>query len=261
MEIQNLITIGKLYQALAVVSSEVQKNPQQVNSRQRLAEILCIIGDWQKADNQFDIVLNQQPDDPQVTLCRWLIRSEQLRWSCFNTGALPSFINGPTELQQMVLKALIERRNSNSVAAARLFTELKALIPTIKGTCNGQPFVGIIDGNDWCLNSLEVLTSKGEYYWVPLEMIKQMTMAPPKYLIDLIWRKAFLSLHNGVEGDVYIPTIYIDTPKEFETAKLGYVTDWIIKEDQPVTGIGQRLFIINDDLIPIMEINHLTIDA
>ena len=261
MTVKDLIASGKLYDAVALLTAEVQKNPQDISQRNILWELLCIAGEWERADQQLDILALQDTAMLMRTkLYRWLIRAEQSRWDCFNQGALPEFIHGPTPVEQNILKALIERRSGNMEKAAKILEETNAIAPLIEGKCNNKDFSEFRDGDDWCAFFLEALTSQGQYYWIPWQEIAELKVDAPKYPIDLIWRKAYLSLNAGIDGEVYLPTIYIDTPKERETAKMGYQTDWIIKNNQPVSGIGQRIFMAGQDEIPIMEIEQITIE-
>lgn len=260
MDVKDYISTGNLQEALSAATSMVRQNPQDLNQRNLLWQLLCILGDWERADNQLDIIGSQNSEiDPRVNLYRWLIRAEQARKDCFNSDVLPEFMDKPTLTQQTVLKALIERRGGDMKKSMEFLQEAAHHAPVLSGTCNNKNFVGLRDCDDWCAFFLEVLTSKGKYYWIPFELISELKINPPQYLIDLLWRRTVVSLRTGIEGEIYLPTIYIDTPKEHQAAKLGHHTDWIIKLNEPVCGIGQRCFLIGDIEIPIMEIEQLTI--
>jgi type VI secretion system protein ImpE len=62
----------------------------------------------------------------------------------------------------------------------------------------------------------------------------------------------------GPDGDVYLPAIYdSDKPDLSDEFLLGRVTDWVGPEEGAVLGIGQRVFLVGDDAINIMDLTTL----
>lgn len=80
---------------------------------------------------------------------------------------------------------------------------------------------------------------------------------------DLQWRQCKMSVQDGPDGVVYIPALYIDTvvgkpDSEAQAAEqLGRATSWIEKDGEPVRGQGQRLFLVGEQELSIMELAEL----
>jgi len=196
-----------------------------------------------------------------IMLLRQLIRAEKIRQQCFYEARLPEFIGEATPALKASLQALIALGEKNPQQALHMLQQAELSRSLIVGCYNEKMFTGMRDGDDFFAGLLELFTKDGKYYWIALEQINTLEFYKPERPIDLLWRRAHLSIHGGPEGEVYIPAIYIQTPVEHESARLGYTTDWCIEQDQPVQGIGQRSFLIGEELVPIMEIKSLVIQA
>ena len=67
---------------------------------------------------------------------------------------------------------------------------------------------------------------------------------------------------DGTDGEVFIPAIYAITGQEpGDGVRLGHSTDWQGGETAPVRGVGQRMFLADDEDLTIMELNELTFDG
>jgi type VI secretion system protein ImpE len=68
---------------------------------------------------------------------------------------------------------------------------------------------------------------------------------------------------DGPEGEVFVPALYV-TPNGEEVddrTRLGRATQWIGDDKSPVRGLGQRTFLIDDEDIPIMQIETIEFDT
>lgn len=73
-------------------------------------------------------------------------------------------------------------------------------------------------------------------------------------------RRAHLHTNNeGPDGEVYIPTVYHALDEnDRDNLLLGRATDWIGADKAPVCGIGQRMFLVDDNAKTVMEIEELS---
>jgi type VI secretion system protein ImpE len=127
----------------------------------------------------------------------------------------------------------------------------------VAGQAGDAAFDDFRDADDLCAGSFEVLTTTGKYYWIPTERVASVEFHPPKRARDLIWRRATMSVRAGPDGDVYLPVIYgSDDASVADTLKLGRETDWI-EDGGPVRGIGQRLFLVGEEAVGIMDLTTL----
>jgi type VI secretion system protein ImpE len=232
---------GQLQQAIQVLNQEIKHAPEDIAKRDLLREFLCIAGDLERADKQLDIIVQQNPEAQiGAAIQRQLIRAEQTRQKCLREGCLPEFVGEPSLVLKQHLQALICLRDGKNDEARQLLEQIKTESP-------------VRDLDDLCAHFLEVLTSHGKYYWIGFDQIQSIEFYPPERPVDLLWRRAHLQVQNGPEGDIYIPAIYVDyNNRQDEEAQLGRKTDWD-GDAFPVRGIGQRMFLIDDDAVNIME--------
>ena len=70
-----------------------------------------------------------------------------------------------------------------------------------------------------------------------------------------------MSVANGPDGEVYLPAIYVADDPLTEALRLGRETDWRETEGAPVRGVGQRLLIIGEDAVPMMDLGTFRFDV
>jgi type VI secretion system protein ImpE len=92
------------------------------------------------------------------------------------------------------------------------------------------------------------------------ERIERLEFKPPKYVRDLLWRQAELSIRRGPDAVVYVPVLYpgshrSDDPK----LRLGRGTDWTGAADGPIAGVGQRTLLVGDSDRPILTIGRIAV--
>ena len=111
---------------------------------------------------------------------------------------------------------------------------------------------------------LDVLTSTGKHYWIPMEQVRLIEFKPAEATRDLLWRRALVEVADGPDGEVFVPAIY---PWADETtdprALLGRTTDWLGDDTTPgpVRGEGQRMFLVGDAAVPVMELGTIVING
>ncbi len=77
--------------------------------------------------------------------------------------------------------------------------------------------------------------------------------------MDLLWRHAVIDVANGPNGEVYVPTRYplASSSHWTEAHRAVRATDWEGEDDSVVTGIGQRVWLVGANDLPIMEIKSI----
>ena len=122
-------------------------------------------------------------------------------------------------------------------------------------------FDDLRDVDDLLAGTFEVLTSTGKYFWIPTERVISAEFHPPKRPRDLIYRRVSMTVSDGPDGDVYIPAIYTGVDDTSEMLRLGRETDWQQAEGGPVRGVGQRVFLVGEEDVAIMELGALRFGA
>jgi len=260
MKGSELFAAGDLTGAVVALTDEVKRNPTDQKSRGLLAECLCLAGDLERADKQLDVLSNQDMGSaPALALFRQVIRAELARREFYAEGRLPEFLAAPTPLLKKHLEASILLRDGETQQAERLLAQAEEERQPSAGVCNGASFDDFRDLDDLSACLLEVLTTTGKYYWIPIESVESMEFRPPERPRDLLWRRVHLIVKDGPDGEIFIPAIYAD-PKGLGTdqSRLGRMTDWVRNGDAPVLGVGQRTFLVGEAALPIMELETIT---
>lgn len=254
---------GNLADAVTAATEEVRKHPTDTGRRAFLAELLCFAGDLERADKQLDALGQLVPEAALgVALFRQLVRGAQARQQFFTEGRVPEVLEEPTPVLQLHLQASVQLREGKTQEAAAVLAQAEALRPKPAGTCDGQPFDDFRDGDDLTAPILEVITSNGKYYWVPLDRIELLELRPLERPRDLLWRRAHLIVRDGPDGEVYLPTLYPNTHAEAEdTLRLGRATDWRGGGSTPMRGVGLRTFLVGDTGRTILEMKDISFQA
>ncbi len=254
-----LFHAGKLTEAVAAAGAAVRKTPGDIAARVLLAELLLFTGNYERTDVILDAASEVDPEAALVVAeFRQLLRAEMARRQFRRDGRVPEFLGEPTETQRLLLAASVSLRAGDMAEAAALAAAAEAARPPSPGTDGKVKFDDFRDVDDLCGGSLEVLTTTGKYFWVPIERIASIDFHPPKRARDLFWRRATLSVSEGPDGDVYIPALYGNDEVEADDAlRLGRATDWLGDGDAPVRGLGQRTFLMGEEAADIMSLETL----
>ena len=137
--------------------------------------------------------------------------------------------------------------------------------PQVAGTINGRPFSRIADGDPRIGPRLELFVA-GQYMWLPFEHVVSLTTEPPQRLRDLLWIPARVtpSPHlSGLQlGEVLMPAL---TPlawrSEDDHVRLGRVSDWTQLPSGDEAPIGQKLLLVDDEPLPILEVREIRIEV
>lgn len=246
---------GRLAEALAAALAEVKAAPGDTAKRVALSELLCFAGDFERADRQLDVVADQDPGAALgLALFRQLIRAAQARAEHFSAGRLPEFLDPPAPHLQRLLEAGLALRDGQGGEAGRLAAEAEALRPPCPGRLDDAEIDDLRDIDDLVAPVFEVLTSTGKYYWVPMERVAAIEFHAPERRRDLLWRRASMTVTDGPEGDVYLPTLYAGAVKGADDgARLGRITEWQGGDGTPALGVGQRCWLAGETAVPILQ--------
>jgi type VI secretion system protein ImpE len=263
MKARDLYQAGELTQAIAAATDEVKQSPADTARRWFLCELLSFAGDLERVDRQLDTLGHQDPEAMVgVALFRQLVRAEQARQQFYSQGALPELLGEPTPALRQHLEASVCLREGKPADAMRLLARAEELRPKVTGTCDGQPFDDLRDGDDLTASFLEVLTSNGKYYWVPIERVELLELRPPARPRDLLWRRAHLVVRDGPDGEVYLPTLYAGSHAEADDkVRLGRVTDWRGGDGLPVRGLGLRTFLVGNEVRTLLDLKEIVVHS
>jgi type VI secretion system protein ImpE len=230
MNAQELFRAGRLNEAVDALGAELRENPGDSQRRIFLFELLCFAGNYQRAEKQLDVLAQKGAEAAMGTLLyRSALHAEQTRQEMFLSGNYPdSAAPGP-----------------------------------VSGTLNGIPFQSLTDGDPRIGARLEIFAA-GQYTWIPLEQIASVRIGPPKRLRDLLWAPAVVrtsSDFRGVElGEVLVPALApLSWGHDEDEVRLGRRTEWQLLGENVQAPVGQKLFLVDDQEFPLLELRELDI--
>lgn len=257
-----LFHAGKLDDAVAAAQAALRKAPTDINARVLLGELLAFTGNLERADVVLDAASAIDPSTALVVAeFRQLIRADMARRQLFRDGRVPEFLTDPTETQRLQLAALVALRGGDVAEAMRQAEAAETARPRTPGKHGDTAFDDMRDADDLLAGSFEVLTTTGKYFWIPTERVQTLEFHAPKRPRDLLWRRASMSVEAGPDGEVYLPAVYVADDPMSDSLRLGRETDWRQADGGPVRGVGQRLFVVGEDAVPMMDLGNLRFDV
>lgn len=252
---------GQLTEALSATATQIKSRPTDIAARTFFTELLCFAGELTRADAQLDALATQDAKAAvPIALFRQLIRAATSREQFFAEGRLPEFLDKPSEEMQLRLEASIRSREGAAADAAALLAQAEELRVPCALSLNGGKIDDFRDLDDLTSSFLEVLTTNGKYYWIPIDRVELLELHPPEHPRDLLWRPAHLIVRDGPDGEVYLPVLYAGTQRmNDDRLRLGRATEWTGdgSENGPVRGVGQRTFLAGEGAVAILEIKEL----
>ena len=262
MQAETLFKEGRLADAVDSQLSFVKKNPSDSNARFFLAELSAFQGDWERVDRQLDAISLQNSNAAMLPLLfRQLVRAEIIREQVFLEGRAPELVVALAHDCELQLEACTAFRLGQFDDCKALLERADAERHSIRGTCDGKTFETLLDVDDRLRGVAEILTASGKYFWIPWNSIESIEFEKPERPIDLIWRKAAISVKGGPDGEVYLPVRYPKPTTWTDDQRLGRNTSWVEHASGLVTGVGQRTLLVEDEGIPILEIEAINMES
>ncbi len=255
---RELLKQGQLSKAIAQLTQDVKSKPTDVPSRIFLFELLSFDGDLDRAAKQLEVVGHQSVEMQVGTqIYQRMLTAERARRSIFCEKTPPNFLASPPEYAPLHVEALSLIQAGEAAKARALLEDAISRLPVLAGTANGKPFEEFGDSDPFLGPFLELILND-RYAWLPFDQIKRIEIKKPAYLRDLIWIGAKIEARTGDLGEVFLPVLYARSHEHAnEAVKLGRMTDWIDVGEKLVRGAGQRLFLIDGEEIPVLEINEI----
>jgi type VI secretion system protein ImpE len=234
MKAQELFQAGKLESAVQALGTELRDNPADARRRTFLFELLCFAGDYQRAEKQLDVLASDgQAAELGALLYRAALHAERIRQAIFEKRDYP-----------------ISEPGSDNAPS---------------GSLNGKPFGSVEDADPRLGPRLEVFAA-GDYLWIPFQHIASVEMQAPKRLRDLLWAPAIVRTGPAFKGrelgEVLVPVVCpLSWKHADDQVRLGRATDWQDNGDGTAVPVGQKMFLVDDEEIPILEIRNLEFTA
>lgn len=233
MNAAELYQAGRLEDAIRTLTDALRQDPTDVRRRTFLFELLCFAGEHDRADRQLDVLARGDADaQTGAMLYRGALHAERTRQNMFAPGGMPASSARP--------------------------------LP-VSGTFNGRRFEEMTDADPRIGPRLEIFAA-GQYTWLPLEHVSTVRMEPPRRLRDLLWAPVLVRPSEAMRalelGEMLMPVL---TPGAWRhpdpDVRLGRATDVEQLETGEDVPVGQKLWLIDGEEVPVLELRELVVDT
>ncbi len=265
MSAEESFKAGRLEESLATLQQDIRRNPADARLRHFLFSLLSVLGQWERALTQLDVIesLGAQAPEAQMTsrLYRSVVQSEKLRADVFAGKSLPTVFGEPEEWMGLLVQAGQHSARHETKAAQELTARALELAVAVPGEVDGIPFEWLADADQRLGPMLEVFL-EGRYFWVPFSRIRRVAFNKPADIIDLLWLPTKFVWVNGGEASGFVPVRYPGSEGSGDPLiRMSRKTEWSQANGDVSRGQGQRLFATDQKDYALLECGRIDFTA
>jgi len=264
---EELLSAGDPLGALKALQQKVRANAADAKQRIFLFQLLCVLGQWQRALDQLKVCGELDASClAMVNTYDPAIRCEAVREAVFAGRTLPHVFGPPTAWVALLAQALQLDAQGQSAAAAQARSQALQDAPATAGHLGEQPFTWITDADSRLGPTLEVIIN-GRYGWLPMQHLQSLVVEKAADLRDLVWAPAHLTFINGGDTVALLPVRYAGTPVgDGGPLAMSRQTEWLALFEGPQSevqyrGLGQRLLSTDSVELGLLEVQTIQFDA
>jgi type VI secretion system protein ImpE len=247
--------------ALARLQDDVRARPADAKLRVFLFQLLCVLGQWERALNQLKVASELEPLAlPMAQMYGDAVRCEAIRDDVFDGKKSPMILGEPDQWLALLIESRLRAGRGEAGPAEELRLHAFEEAPTSTGEIDGRPFEWIADADSRLGPVIEAIIN-GRYYWVPFSRVLRVTLEKPEDLRDLVWMPAQFQFDNGGESLALIPTRYPGSESSDDgLIALARKTAWSEMSEDTYHGLGQRVLATDGGETPILEVRTITLN-
>jgi type VI secretion system protein ImpE len=248
--------------ALQRLQEQVRARPADAKLRVFLFQLLCVLGNWERALNQLEVATSLDAGALAMgQMYGAAVRCEAVRRDVFEGRRSPMIFGEPDQWLALLIESLLTAGKGDPAGAERLRIDAFEQAAPTAGTLNGEPFEWIADADSRLGPVLEAIVN-GRYYWLPFSRISTITMDAPEDLRDVVWMPAQFEFQNGGQVVGLIPSRYPGSEKAADgLLALGRKTLWEEFAPDAHRGLGQRVLATDTGDVPLLEVRSLTLQS
>lgn len=292
MRLSQLNAERNLQDALARLEDAVRRMPGSASHRWALVEMLCVLGQWERALKHLQISARlkggeDRPWHAKAQMLRGLIRAEAQRLDVFEGHSMPHPVIDRPPWMDSLARALAFNAQGDHKEADRFRRAALEEAPTRPVVCAWceEPQAHLasegaeetmverrfewIGDSDTRLGPVCECIVAGGYRWLAFADIASLQMERPSHLLDLVWRPVTLHLQGARAGAQtlrgFFPSRYSRTeslPLETDGARrdaltLARLTQWEEVGDTGVFAVGQKTWMTDGGDMPLLSLRSL----
>jgi type VI secretion system protein ImpE len=248
--------------ALAQLQEQVRAKPADPKLRIFLFQLLCVLGQWERALNQLSVASNLDPSAlAMAQMYGDAVRCEVVRDGVFEGKKSPMIFGQPDEWLALLIESLLLAGQGEHARPQELRARAFEEAPATAGDIDKRPFAWIADADSRLGPVLEAVIN-GRYYWVPFSRLLKVDIDKPEDLRDMVWMPAHLRFENGGESVALIPTRYPGSQASSDgLIALARKTVWEEIAPEAHRGLGQRIITTDTEDVPLMEVRTISLNG
>jgi len=261
---ENAVKQGDPEGALTQLVQAVKAKPGDARLRVFMAQLLCVLGQWERAHTQLNVAADLLPEAiPMREMVGHALRCELLRAEVFAGKRAPMVFGHPDEWLALLIESLLQSGQGQPALSDDLAARAYDAAPAVSGRVDGEPFEWIADADSRLGPVLEAFVN-GKYYWIPFSRLSRVVLEAPQDLRDMVWMPAYLTFDNGGEVVAMIPTRYPGSQASSDPQiRMSRKTEWtpIGQPDaQRYSGLGQRVLTTEHGDLSLLNVRLIEFD-
>jgi type VI secretion system protein ImpE len=246
--------------ALAQLQEQVRANPADPGLRIFLFQLLCVLGQWERALNQLEVASSLDAGAlAMAQVYGEAIRCEAIRAEVFAGRKSPVVFGEPEQWLALLIESRLVAGRGEAAQSEDLRLRAYEDAPATSGAIDGRRFEWIADADSRLGPVLEAVIN-GRYYWVPFNRLSKVSVEAPTDLRDFVWTPAHLEFANGGESVALIPTRYPGSQASDDgLIAMARKTVWVEVTEDAHHGLGQRVLTTDSEDVPLMDIRAITL--
>ncbi|HVM99760.1 MAG TPA: type VI secretion system accessory protein TagJ [Caulobacteraceae bacterium] len=241
-----LLRAGDLDGARAALVEAVRRAPSDQPVRMFLFQLLCVLGEWEKALVQLRALAQLSPEAQMLAVAYGqAIEAEQFRAKVFRGEAQPALLVKSSPWAGDLAGALAALCQGRAADAETMRNQAFEAAPDTPGELDGRAFDWITDSDQRFGPSVEAIIA-GQWGLVPFDAIERIESEGPKDLRDIVWYPVQLAFKTGQSVAALLPTRYPGgETEESVNLRLARGTDWA-DQTWGQAGRGQHEWSLSD---------------
>ena len=168
--------------ALARLQEDVRAKPSDAKLRVFLFQLLCVLGQWERALNQLKVASELEPLAlPMAQMYGDAVRCEAIRTEVFDGHKSPMILGEPEQWLAMLIESRLRAGGGEAAQSEELRLRAFEEAPTSGGDIDGRPFEWLADADSRLGPVMEAIIN-GRYYWVPFSRMTKISLDAPEDL-------------------------------------------------------------------------------
>lgn len=256
-----LLRAGDPKAALAKLTEAVRAKPADAKLRIFLAQLLCVLGQWERAHTQLNVVADlDKLAIPMRETVGHAIRCELMRAQVFAGKRSPMVFGLPDQWLALLIESLLQAGQGDTALSTDLAARAFDAAPAVPGKIDDKPFEWLADADSRIGPVLEACVN-GRYYWIPFARLAKVSFEAPEDLRDCVWMPAQLTFANGGETVALVPTRYPGSEASADgLINLARKTEWSAAPGDRFFGSGQRVLTTDAGDIDLMTVRVIELE-